>query len=173
MQCLPYIYSPQPVLTSVAFTGVGHHILGSAILGSADMLGSVSLTDLSHTGVGVTGLGLLLGSATGVGRGFAYWPRPRPVGGPGVCSSVRPLKAGLPPARTKAKRPMAPTDAPLGHKQKRVILECGPRRSSQTERSVLSGVAVLRPACPDRHAAWLSQNSERGLIDGLTEFLCL
>ena len=34
-----------------------------------------------NTGVGVTGVGLLLGSAPGVGRGFAYWPRPRPVGG--------------------------------------------------------------------------------------------
>ena len=34
-----------------------------------------------NTGVGVTGVGLLLGSAPGVGRGFAYWPQLRPVGG--------------------------------------------------------------------------------------------
>ena len=29
------------------------------------------------------------------------------------------------------------------------------------------------PASPDRHPAWLSQKSEQGLIDGLTEYLCL
>ena len=32
---------------------------------------------------------------------------------------------------------------------------------------------LVEPFMSDRHAAWLSQKSERGLIDGLTEYLCL
>ena len=40
------------------------------------------------TGVSVTGVGLVLGSAPGVGRGFAYWPHMRPVGG--VCAKKLP-----------------------------------------------------------------------------------
>ena len=40
------------------------------------------------------------------------------------------------------------------------------------EKLELAGVAGV-PVFPDRHAAWLSQKSERGLMDGLTEHLCL
>ena len=52
-------------------------------------------------------------------------------------SSAQHPKARLTPARIEAKLRAAPSDAPLGHGQQRASLLCGPRRPSQTERSVL------------------------------------
>ena len=59
-------------------------------------------------------------------------------------SSAQHPKARLTPARIEAKLRAAPSDAPLGHGQQRASLLCGPRRPSQTQRSVLRNLTPPR-----------------------------